>query len=322
MSDPVNYKNAYLRQKAAREKAEFLLENRARELFESNESLRGALVSLENQKAHLVQQEKLASIGLLAAGIAHEINNPLAFVKSNLQILQETVPLIAVPLQTISAVLPELMGASLSEETREKLLQVSEKIENEDLDYLCSDSLESIKEGLAGLARVEDILKNLNEFSHSESDKRTLLDINEVLEETLKLISNELKYSCEVVKKLGDLPKIYGSMGQFGQIFINLAINAAQAMEKKGILEVRTYHEKDCVFIEFTDSGPGIPADNLAKLFDPFYTTKEIGVGTGLGLYVSHGIATKHHGSIKAENVPEGGARFTVTLPIDVRSIR
>ncbi len=322
MNDPVDYKNAYLRQKAAREQAESLLESRARELFESNESLRAALVSLEDQKAHLVQQEKLASIGLLAAGIAHEINNPIAFIKSNLQLLQDTVRVIVAPLQAISAFLPDLLTASVSNEVRAKLVETNKQIESEDLDYLCSDSLVSIQEGLEGIARVEDILKNLKEFSHSESEKRTLLNINEVLEETLKLIGNELKYRCDVVKELGDIPEIYGSVGQFGKIFINLAINAAQAMEKKGILEVRTYTDKGSVIIEFTDNGPGIPPENMVKLFDPFFTTKDIGVGTGLGLYVSHGIAKKHYGSIKAENLVGKGARFTVILPIDVRTSR
>lgn len=230
--------------------------------------------------------------------------------------------MIVEPLQSISAILPELTDASVSEKLRAKLLEISKQVEAEDWDYLCADSLDSINEGLEGLARVEDITKNLKEFSHSESDKRTLLDVNEVLEESLKLIANELKYRCDVVKAFGDIPKIYGSVGQFSQIFINLAINAAQAMDKRGILEVKTYNGNDTVIIEFTDTGPGILPENMAKLFDPFFTTKDIGVGTGLGLYVSHGIATKHYGSIKAENVAGKGARFTVTLPRDVRASR
>ena len=322
MSENIDYKKAYLRQKAAREKAESLLENRARELFDSNESLRSALGSLENQKAHLVQQEKLASIGLLAAGIAHEINNPIAFVKSNLQTLQENVRVLAEPVQKIAALLPELNDAGLSEMLTEKLSQISKTIQDEDLEYLSADSVVSISEGLEGLARVEDIINNLKDFSHTESDKRVLLDVNEVLEETLKLIWNELKYRCEVVKEFGELPKIYGSVGQFSQIFINLAINAAQAMKGKGVLEIKTYYAGGLVVIEFTDTGPGISKENVGKLFDPFFTTKEIGSGTGLGLYVSHGIATKHHGEIRAENIKGKGARFTVTLPIDVRAAR
>jgi len=182
--------------------------------------------------------------------------------------------------------------------------------------------LDAIAEGLAGLARVEDIVRNLKDFSHAESDKRVLLDVNEVLEETLKLIWNEIKYRCEVVKEFGDVPKIYGSAGQFSQIFINLAVNAAQAMSQKGVLEIKTYYEDGSVVIEFTDTGPGISKEILPKLFDPFFTTKDIGSGTGLGLYVSHGIAVKHHGQIRAENIQGKGARFTVTLPVDVRANR
>ncbi len=322
MTEVVDYKNAYLRQKAAREKAESLLESRARELYESNESLKSALESLERQKVHLVQQEKLASIGLLAAGIAHEINNPIAFVKSNLQTLQETLGLIVDPLKQMAPLLPKLIDESSSEQHRNMLTNINNRFENEDIDYLCSDSLESIKEGLEGLLRVEEIIKNLKEFSHTESDKRTLLNINEVIEEALKLIRNQLKNRCEVVIDFGDVPKIYGSTIQFGQVFINLAINAAQAMKKRGILEVKTFTENDTVVIQFTDTGTGIPVKNLTKIFDPFFTTKDVGVGSGLGLYVSHSILSKHHGSISAENVPGKGARFTVVLPRDVRAPR
>jgi two-component system NtrC family sensor kinase len=322
MSQTSNYYKAYLRQKAAREKAEALLESRARELFESNESLRAALEQLQKQKSSLVQQEKLASIGLLAAGIAHEINNPVGFVKSNLQSLLGYIKALTKPLNSYLKIAEELSSQPMSEEMKLQLKSINLLLETEDIKYIASDSIDSIQEGLIGIKRVEDIVRNLKDYSRAESDQRSLIDVNAVIDDALKLIWNELKYKCEITKEFGEIPLIYGSPGQLSQIFINIAMNAAQAIESRGTLSIGTLCDSAHIYVFFTDDGPGIEEDIQSKLFDPFFTTKDIGGGTGLGLYVSYGLAKKHRGKIEVANNQGKGATFTVTLPINIRENR
>lgn len=322
MSQTPNYHKAYLRQVAARERAEGLLESRARELYDSNESLRTALDELQKQKINLVQQEKLASIGLLAAGIAHEINNPVSFVKSNLQSLRSYLNALTDPINRYLEIAEDLYTQPVSADLKLKLRSINLMLEKEDVNFISADSLDSIQEGLAGIERIEDIIGSLKDYSRTESNKRSLIDVNQVVDDALKLIWNELKYKCEIIKDLGEIPLIYGSSGQLSQIFINLAMNAAQSMESPGTLAITTICDSDYIYIHFSDDGPGIEEDNLLKLFDPFFTTKDIGSGTGLGLYVSYGLAKKHRGKIEATNNQEKGATFTVTLPVDIRKDR
>ncbi|MFT6295432.1 MAG: two-component system NtrC family sensor kinase [Glaciecola sp.] len=322
MSQTPNYHKAYLRQIAAREKAEALLESRAQELYDSNESLRTALDKLKKQKTSLVQQEKLASIGLLAAGIAHEINNPVGFVKSNLQTLLGYLTALTKPLNSYLKIADELYAQPMSKNLKLQLNSLNIQLEKEDIKFIAIDSVDSIQECLSGIERIEDIIGNLKDYSRTESDKRSLIDINQVVDDALKLIGNELKYKCEIIKDFGQTPLIYGSSGQLSQVFINLAINAAQAMGSPGTLSITTVCDSDYVYILFSDDGPGIAEDNLLKLFDPFFTTKDIDSGNGLGLYVSYGIAKKHHGRIDVINNEGKGATFTVALPIEIRENR
>ena len=322
MSNPPDYHKAYLQQKAARERAEAQLESGARELYDSNESLRATLDELNKRKTNLVQQEKLASIGLLTAGIAHEINNPVGFVKSNLQTLLGYLAALAKPLNSYVEIADDLYAQPISADIKQQLHRINLLLAEEDIKFITTDSINSIEEALAGIKRVEDIISNLSDYSRTESNKRSLVDINQVVEDALKLIWNELKYSCEITKNFGEIPLIYGSSGQLSQIFVNLAINAAQAMEPIGTLAITTTCDQDYIYILFTDNGPGIGENALLKLFDPFFTTKDIGSGTGLGLYVSYGLAKKHSGQIEASNNEEKGATFTVTLPIDIRKSR
>lgn len=322
MTKTQDYHKAYLRQIAAREKAEGLLESRARELYDSNEALRTALEELQKQKTNLVQKEKLASIGLLAAGIAHEINNPVGFVKSNLQTLLSYVTALTKPLNSYLEVAEELYTQPVSTDIKLRLHSINLMLEKQDINFISADSLDSIQEGLAGIERIEDIIGSLKDYSRTESDKRSLIDLNQVVDDALKLIWNELKYKCEIIKDFGEIPLIYGSSGQLSQIFINLAMNAAQSMESRGTLTISTVCDSNYIYIIFSDTGTGIEEDNLLKLFDPFFTTKDIGSGTGLGLYVSYGLAKKHRGKIEVANNQEKGATFTVTLPIDIRENR
>jgi two-component system, NtrC family, sensor kinase len=315
-----DYKRAYERQKLAREKAESLLEVRSRELYEANETLQNAYNTLSDQKNQLVQQEKLASIGLLAAGVAHEINNPVGFVKSNLQTLENYTA-------SYSAVLNAYRNLAEAAEQGVSITEHIDKLKDilkaTDLEHIAQDGVDCIKESLSGVERIEEIIVNLSDFSRSESDdNRVLCDINNLLDNTLKLVWNEIKYNCEIEKDYAELPKIYGRPGQLRQVFVNIIVNAAQAIESKGALKIVTRTGNDKVIIEFIDNGPGLDEETSAKLFDPFYTTKEVGSGTGLGLSVSHGIVANHHGSLTAKNNEGKGACFTVSLPFEMRKNR
>ena len=226
------------------------------------------------------------------------------------------------PLNSYLKIADELYAQPMSKDLKLQLHSINLLLEKEDIQFIATDSVDSIQEGLSGIERIEDIVGNLRDYSRMESDKRSLIDVNQVVDDALKLIGNELQYKCEIIKNFGQTPPIYGSSGQLSQIFINLAMNAAQAMESPGTLSITTICDSDYIYVLFTDDGPGIAEDNLLKLFDPFFTTKDIDSGNGLGLYVSYGIAKKHHGKIEVINNEEKGATFTVTLPIEIRENR
>ncbi len=321
MSNEQDYKRAYERQRAAREKAESLLEDRSRELYEANETLKSAYDELSEQKNQLVQREKLASIGLLAAGVAHEINNPVGFVKSNLQTLEDYTASYTSAFLAYRK-LVESVRDHCSEDVQDQISEIDEILATSNLEYIAKDGVDCIHESLSGIARIEEIIVNLSDFARTEGDNRVLCDINVLIENTLKLVWNEVKYKCEVVKEFSDVAGVYGWQGQLRQVFVNVIVNGAQAIESQGTITIRTHSDADYVHIDFIDDGPGIDEEVIGKLFDPFFTTKEVGSGTGLGLYVSHGIVTKHHGKISAKNNLTKGACFTISLPIEMRKNR
>ncbi|MEX2468202.1 MAG: ATP-binding protein [Pseudohongiellaceae bacterium] len=319
MNDDHDYKDAYEQQRRARERAETLLELRSKELFETSESLSNATQTLNTQQTQLVQQEKLASIGLLAAGIAHEINNPIGFIKSNLQTLEEYLSLVNMLFDRFKSVADKADADPEGMDYRAEMDGMIALAREHDLAFVIRDSLDSIRESLSGAERVQEIINNLKDFSRVDSENRRLCDLNEVIDSTLKLLANEVKYNCRIEKAYGKLPAIYGCNSQLNQIFLNIMINAIHAMGSGGTLTIRTEADAEQVHVHFIDTGPGIDEKDLPQIFDPFFTTKEIGMGTGLGLYVSHGIVKKHRGSIRAENEADGGAHFIVSLPVDMR---
>lgn len=319
MTQNTDYKEAYRRQQKAREQAESALEIRSRELYDANAEVTKAYNTLNEQKAQLVQQEKLASIGLLAAGIAHEINNPVGFVKSNLQSLRQYADSILKVVSAYHSFATNIEKADNGDLTNNELQRLSIVVEKHDFDFIVADMLSTITESLEGIARVEGIVSNLRDFSHSASHERKLFQLNSVIEDSLNLARNELKYNVEIVKDYGELPEIYGCVGEVSQVIVNIIVNAAQAIDNNGVISLHTYADSSNVYAEISDNGPGIPDEYMKKLFDPFFTSKDVGSGTGLGLYVSHGIATKHQGELSARNGPNGGALFILSLPIDMR---
>jgi len=311
-----------------REKRRLLEENRAyqRELEAQNVSLEAAVAErtrelsdyieqLHRLQGLLVNSEKLASLGQLTAGIAHEINNPLAFVKSNLGRMREYAHLVLEFLQPLPAALAKLehspdpaaaaMAASFLARAREV-----------DVDYILQDCAVIQGETEQGVDRVVGIIRDLRQFSHPHPDEERQCDLNEILESALNLTRPELIARAQVIREYGRLPRIWASPRQLGQVFINLILNAGQALNGQGRIRVRTFQEGDRVAAEIQDNGPGIPPEILPKIFDPFFTTKEVGQGTGLGLSISYGIIQQHHGTIEAKSEPGQGATFTVSLPL------
>lgn len=279
-------------------------------------SRRRAEKALREAQRHLLQSEKLASIGQLAAGVAHEINNPVGFVSSNLRTLQEYT-LTFKEVLSLYAKLGEAIRASDRAKQLDLIGRAEELSKLEDLPYIINDVDKLLGESKEGTDRIRDIVRNLKSFARADEEEIEEADINEGIEATLKIVWNELKYKCEVHKNLRHIPKIRCYPGQLNQVFMNLLVNAAQAIPEHGDISIETGVAEGEVTVRVSDTGIGISPENMSKVFDPFFTTKGVGKGTGLGLSISHGIIQKHHGRIDVESEPGRGTTFMVRLPID-----
>jgi len=268
-----------LRDITERRQHEAALERTARELAEANRRLK------ENQ-AQLIQSEKMAFLGQLAAGVAHEINNPVGYVMSNLEILSEDV-------EELAARGPGSNGSVDLGELREM-----------------------IAESRSGLEQVRDIVARLKNFARPDEAVPEPADINQLLEGALRIVWNELKHKCTIRKNLQELPEIMCRPGQLSQVFTNLLMNAAQAIPEQGVVTLESSIQGDEVVVSVTDTGVGIAREHMAELFTPFFTTKPVGEGTGLGLAVSYGIVTAHGGRIEVRSSQSSGSCFTVRLPV------
>lgn len=280
------------------------LEERARELNESNEALK-------TSHLQLLQSEKMASIGQLAAGVAHEINNPVGFVLSNLGSLELYVQEL---LEVLSAY--EVLEATPAP-SGPALLNVHQIKARVDLDYLRHDVLQLVQESRNGCERVRNIVQDLKDFSRAGlTEDWQAANVEDGLDSTLNITANEFKYKAELVKEYGGVPDIDCLPSQLNQVFLNLIVNAGQAIEGKGRIWARTGRDGEAIWVEIADDGRGIAAKNLNQIFDPFFTTKPVGQGTGLGLALSYGIVRKHNGRIEVHSEPGRGSRFRVWLPI------
>ncbi len=266
---------------------------------------------LQDTQDQLLQNEKMAAIGQLAAGVAHEINNPIGYISSNLGTLERYVKAL-IELTDLY----QTGEAIIEKEHPEFLAQLHHVKKRIDLEYLKEDLLDLVSESQEGTERVRKIVQDLKDFSHVDEAEWQWADLHQGLESTLNIVHNEIKYKAEVHKEYGELPPVECLASQLNQVFMNLLLNAAHAIEKQGIITIRTGCEDDEVWVEISDTGMGIPADKLKRIFDPFYTTKPVGVGTGLGLSLSFGIIKKHHGRIDVVSEVGKGSRFTVRLPI------
>ncbi len=241
---------------------------------------------VKDVEAQLIQMEKMASLGTLAAGIAHEVNNPLSFLISNLESLRDFV----------------------------KYFALEPSVDAQHKKTLIEDFLPMTEESLEGALRIKKIVSDLRTFSRHSETKKSQLDINQVLESTLTIIWNEIKYKTTIFKDYQAKSAILGDSAQLSQVFLNILINAAQAIAEKGTITLSSYEDEKNVYIKISDTGCGITAENLLKIFDPFFSTKK---GPGLGLSVSYNIIKQHGGDIKAESAPGKETTFTITLPKD-----
>ena len=267
-------------------------------------------VRLTAAQEKLLQSEKLASIGQLAAGVAHEINNPIGYVHSNLGSLQEY-------LHSLFALIDVYERALRSPDPRSMLAEIDQTRSRLDIDFISRDLPQLMTESREGIERVTRIVKDLKDFSRSERDESwKLVDIHAGLDSTLNIIWNELKYHATLEKSYGELPPVECLPSELNQVFMNVLINAGQAIGERGTIGLSTGHADGEVWVEIADSGPGIPAEAVQRIFDPFFTTKPVGKGTGLGLSISYGIVAKHHGRIDVHSEPGQGARFRIVLPV------
>jgi two-component system NtrC family sensor kinase len=273
------------------------------------DELERAYDELKATQAKIVQQEKMASIGQLAAGVAHEINNPIGFISSNLGTMRKYLERLDKHISFIT----DGIETFPDEKYRQSFLEHRKTLK---IDYIFKDGRELIDESLDGAERVRSIVQNLKSFSRVDESECKAADINECLESTIKIVWNELKYKVNLIRDLENLPPIRCYPQQLNQVFMNLLVNASQAIENHGEIRVRTWIEDDSVYASIADSGCGIPEGVLTRIFEPFFTTKEVGKGTGLGLSITYDIIKKHKGEIFVESLPGEGTTFTVRLPI------
>lgn len=290
---------------------EHLVQQRTEDLRQAGAALQLEIDERKQLENQLVQSEKLASLGQLAAGVAHEINNPIGFVSSNLGSL-------AGYLQQLDQMLSAYRQAEeaiAAPELRKHLQSLRESI---DLDFLQQDIPVLIRESKEGIGRVAQIVKDLKNFSRVDSDQQwQLASLQQGIDSTLNIVANELKYKADLVTDYQPLPEIECLPSQLNQVVMNLVVNAAQAIgPERGTITLRNGVDGERVWLEVSDSGCGIDQEHLAKIFDPFFTTKPVGQGTGLGLSLSYGIVKKHGGQISVQSQPGVGSTFRVELPI------
>lgn len=290
---------------------EQLVEQRTEALTLASQALQQEIDERKQLQSQLIQSEKLASLGQMAAGVAHEINNPVGFVTSNLGTLESD-------FKQLQRMLDAYQQAEAALAPGDCLEQLSALRNELDLDFLKEDIPILIRESKDGIGRVTQIVKDLKNFSRVDNDEQwQWANLQQGIDSTLNIVASELKHKADVIKHYQPLPEIECLASQINQVVMNLVINAAQAMgPERGTITLSNGVEGDRVWLEVADNGCGIAPHSLQKIFDPFFTTKPVGEGTGLGLSLSYGIVKKHHGDISVSSEVGRGTTFRVVLPI------
>ena len=291
-----------------------------------NVDLIDSLYTLRKNQPKLIQQEKLASIGQLAAGIAHELNNPIGFISSNFTSLRSYISIIKKYIQYYESETSRVINGDIPE-VKDLLENLDKYKEREKLDYIFTDLDDLVGESMEGIHRITEIVRSLRNFSRIDNESEIeQYDINEAFESTLTVAKNEIKYVAEVEKEFSQLPSAECIGSEINQVLLNIIVNAAQSIksqhrEDKGLIKIKTYADDEYVYCEISDDGPGIPKEIIGKIYDPFFTTKEAGKGTGLGLSISYDIIVhKHKGDLSAESSIGKGTTFNIRIPIKWKS--
>jgi signal transduction histidine kinase len=291
------------------------------ELEATQQALKSKLAELEEARTQLLHAEKLEAVGRLAAGIAHEINTPTQFVGDNVHYLSESFADIVALINGYRRILREVPAIRDDASLQARLGQLEDTA---DLEFLRENLQPAFERAKDGISRIAAIVRAMKEFSHPSAQEAEAVDINRALEATLTIARNEYKYVADVETDLGDLPVVRCHAGDVNQVFLNLIVNAAHAIAdvaqkggERGKIRVRTTSDEHSVYIEIADTGCGIPEDIRAKIFAPFFTTKEVGRGTGQGLAIAKAIVVdKHRGSITFESEVGRGTSFRIRLPL------
>ena len=298
---------------AAPSQVSALTQEQVHELVLAHEALKELNVKLSQTQDKLVQSEKLASIGQLASGVAHEINNPIGYIFSNFGTLEKYLGDLFEMLAGYEAAEAALAGTPIAA----TLKTLRERIE---LDFLKEDIPTLMAESKEGITRVRKIVQDLKDFSRVDAHQEwAWSNLHHGIDSTLNIVNNEIKYTAEVVKEYGTLPDVFCLPSELNQVFMNLLVNAAQAITaERGRITIRTGTDPAvaAVWVEVSDNGQGIAKKNIGRIFDPFFTTKPVGKGTGLGLSLSYGIVKKHHGQLDVHSDVGCGATFRVTVPV------
>ncbi|MBI3939477.1 MAG: HAMP domain-containing protein [Acidobacteria bacterium] len=286
---------------------ECIIQERTVALQQSNTELTQAYQELQQTQAQLIQSEKMASLGQLVAGIAHEIKNPLNFIYGNTEFLRDYVT----KLKSLLVFCEKLR--SFSQEDRESLALEKRAM---NFDFVIEDLNNLIDNFEEGAKRIHAIISDLRSFSRLDTHEVSDTDVEASIEVALSLLKNLYRERIQIHRQYGTLPKIRAYAGQLGQVFMNILSNACQAILDKGDVWIRTLSKDGSVIVEFEDNGAGIPKEHLNKIFEPFFTTKKTGEGTGLGLSISYGIIKQHNGQIRVQSEPGKGTRFEIILPV------
>jgi signal transduction histidine kinase len=270
----------------------------------------------EEQRLALTRQmmegQKLQALGELAAGIAHEINNPMAYILSNLGRVSEYTRDLVLYLHALESALHELRAHPAGADLWTRVESVRRKV---GVDFVLRDLPQAVADSIEGSERVREIVRALKDYAHADEGERRLADLNALIESTIHMCWNTLKQKATVHRDYGALPSVPCYPSRLHQVFVNLLVNAAQAIREKGDIWVTTYRDGDNAVVRIRDSGCGIPPHLLSRIFEPFFTTKPAGVGSGLGLHVAHRIIRAHRGTIRVASEEGKGTEFSVYLP-------
>lgn len=293
-----------------------LLSAMEKQISQNAADLNKAYKQLSSSQAQLVQSEKMAALGQMVAGVAHEINTPLGYVNNNIEMLREFFSQLNFVLQAHERLVNALLAPNASDiEIAESLAAIDDAKAGMEFEQFFCDLDSLFNDTFYGVEQISELVTGLKDFSRLDQAVTDHVSVNDCIENALLIARNTLKYKVEVIKRLDNVPLIRCTASQINQVLLNLFTNAAQAIKTQGYLLIKTWADADNVYISVQDTGSGIAPENLAKIFDPFFTTKPVGQGTGLGLSISYKIIQQHSGSIRVASEVGKGTRFVIALP-------